>query len=161
MHNCNDDDCSKCAKRRKIEMRPKVLPAICEHGKRRCRCNHCGGVSICEHGRPRWRCKDCILTHSCTTDDCSSCAKRRKIESEHAEATAAAEAKAAAKAEKAARAAAEAAAAKAAKAEAKLAAKAEAKAAAKAERAAEAEAKKAATVLAKLLGSAAHEGAGS
>ena len=31
----------------------------CEHGRRRSRCEDCGGSSICEHGRLRKQCKMC------------------------------------------------------------------------------------------------------
>ena len=31
----------------------------CPHGKRKTRCNECGGKSICEHGSQKFRCKEC------------------------------------------------------------------------------------------------------
>ena len=47
--------CEHGVKRRS---RCKVCGA-CPHGRRRARCEECGGGSICEHGRERYRCKQC------------------------------------------------------------------------------------------------------
>ena len=37
----------------------KMKDRRCEHGRRRCRCQICGGASICEHGRLKERCRHC------------------------------------------------------------------------------------------------------
>ena len=51
--------------------------AICEHGRRRCRCKECGGSEICEHGRNRRFCKQCggsgICEHGKRRERCKEC----------------------------------------------------------------------------------------
>ena len=49
----------------------------CPHGKRRSRCQECGGASICEHGRQRSQCKECggsqICEHDRQRPQCKEC----------------------------------------------------------------------------------------
>lgn len=56
--------CNDCREKEKI-YREKMK---CEHGKRRCRCKECKGVSICEHNRERIDCRDCKGTNFCLHD---------------------------------------------------------------------------------------------
>jgi len=49
----------------------------CQHGKRKTRCNQCGGASICEHNRERNRCQECggasICEHNRQKNRCKEC----------------------------------------------------------------------------------------
>jgi hypothetical protein len=49
----------------------------CEHGRVRCLCKECGGVSICEHGIRIAKCKECggsqICEHDRRRDQCKKC----------------------------------------------------------------------------------------
>jgi hypothetical protein len=49
----------------------------CEHGKRKSRCNDCGGSEICEHGKQKSRCKACggseICEHGKRKSQCKEC----------------------------------------------------------------------------------------
>ena len=49
----------------------------CEHGKRKCRCQDCGGSQICEHNRRKSTCKDCggsqICEHKRQKVQCKDC----------------------------------------------------------------------------------------
>jgi antitoxin component YwqK of YwqJK toxin-antitoxin module len=49
----------------------------CPHGKQKCLCKQCGGVSICKHGRERNTCKECggssICEHGRRRPVCKEC----------------------------------------------------------------------------------------
>ena len=49
----------------------------CEHGKRKSRCEDCGGIELCEHNREKYRCKDCcgngICEHKQRKERCKDC----------------------------------------------------------------------------------------
>ncbi len=41
------------------------LAKTCQHGKRRERCNECGGGEICEHEKRKYRCRECQGSSMC------------------------------------------------------------------------------------------------
>jgi hypothetical protein len=43
----------------------KRKQALCEHNKRKSRCEFCGGASLCEHGILREVCKKCVGSQVC------------------------------------------------------------------------------------------------
>lgn len=54
-----------------------MVVSKCEHGRQKCRCRECGGVSFCEHGRIRINCKECggsqICEHGRAKQHCKTC----------------------------------------------------------------------------------------
>ena len=55
----------------------KAKRGKCPHGRQRCRCKECGGVSICEHGRIRRQYRECgggdICLHGGLRSQCREC----------------------------------------------------------------------------------------
>jgi hypothetical protein len=65
--------CNECRNKQK-KTREKNK---CPHGKQKCLCKQCGGVSICKHGRERNTCKECggssICEHGRRRPICKEC----------------------------------------------------------------------------------------
>jgi hypothetical protein len=73
--------CNECRNKQK-KTREKNK---CPHGKQRCLCKQCGGVSICKHGRQKHLCKECdgsqICEHGRIRRQCKDCMNHeQKIE---------------------------------------------------------------------------------
>ena len=54
-----------------------MVVSKCEHGRQKCRCRECCGVSFCEHGKLRIKCEECggsqICEHGKVKQQCQKC----------------------------------------------------------------------------------------